>query len=185
MTEENINATELLPIWKDNGLGNRIYKALHAYLDDYVFSPDEGPDHEPTEFERMLLEDFFNGAISDEAVNAILQEAARAIEASAGPENVDRWKGEEPPRDGAPFLGMDIYTMRWTPYSKKSEQYKRGIAGRWQRAGEHGGWENCPPPSAWRPSLPRTGKSSAENSRYASDGLRAWNLSHIAGASDD
>lgn len=61
------------------------------------------------------------------------------------------WRDDEPRRDGVPFLGMDIYTMRWTPYSKKSEQYKRGWAGRWQRAGEHGGWDNCPTPRAWKP----------------------------------
>ena len=80
MTADMPDTPELLPIWKDNGLGDRIYKAMHAYLDDYVFSPDEGWDHEPTEFERVLLEDFFNGAIGDEAVNAILQEAARAMQ---------------------------------------------------------------------------------------------------------
>lgn len=83
MTENTPDAVrDLLPIWKDDGLGGRIYKAMHAYLDDYVFSPDEGSDHEPNEFERLLLEDFFNGAISDEAVNAILQEAARAMQAA-------------------------------------------------------------------------------------------------------
>lgn len=85
MTEAETKAApdpvrDLLPIYQDGGLGDRLYKAMHAYLDEYVFSPDEGSDHEPTEFERMLLEDFFNGAISDEAVNAILQEAARAMQ---------------------------------------------------------------------------------------------------------
>lgn len=68
---------ELLPIWAEGGIGDRIYKAMHAYLDDYVFSPDEGSDHEPTDFERILLEDFFNGAIGAEAVNATLQGAAK------------------------------------------------------------------------------------------------------------
>jgi len=150
-TENKPDSAELLAIWKDGGLGSRIYKAIHAYLDDYVLSPDEGSDHEPTEFERMLLEDFFNGAISDEAVNAILQEAARAMQAPAAQGAADQWEAHEPPRDGVPFLGMDVYSMRWTPYSKKSQQYKRGIRGRWQRAREHGGWENCEPPSSWKP----------------------------------
>jgi hypothetical protein len=32
-------------------------------------------------------------------------------------------------------------SMRWLPYKKASEQYRRGIRGRWQVANDYG-WEN-------------------------------------------
>lgn len=55
------------------------------------------------------------------------------------------------PTDGRPIYVLQPITMRWAPYSPKSEQYRRGLKGRWQQANEHGGWENCAPPNgAWR-----------------------------------
>ena len=47
------------------GVGDQMLGAAYAYLDEYVLST-EGDDHEPTDFERVLLEDFVNGLISDE-----------------------------------------------------------------------------------------------------------------------
>lgn len=72
-----------LPIWLEGGIASRLSAAMHAYLKDYVYSPDEGADHEPTDFERWIMEDMLNGALSDQAVNAILQDAAFAMLASA------------------------------------------------------------------------------------------------------
>jgi hypothetical protein len=75
---------ELPPIFLPGGLGDRLSTAMTAYLADYAYdpNPDEGfADHELTEFERGMMEDFLAGAISDEGVNAILQEAARAVSA--------------------------------------------------------------------------------------------------------
>lgn len=70
----------LLPIFADGGLGSRLLHAAETYArDEYVFSPDEGSDHEPTEFERMLFEDMINGLFAHEPFAAILQEAARSI----------------------------------------------------------------------------------------------------------
>lgn len=69
----------LLPIWQKGWIAVRLSAAMHAYLAEYVFSPDEGCDHEPTEFERMILDDMLNGALSSQAVNDILQEAAAAL----------------------------------------------------------------------------------------------------------
>ncbi len=68
---------QLLPIYADGGIGARILAAMEAHRKEYVYSPEHGSDHEPTDFEQVLLEDFLNGAFTDE-VSAILQEAARA-----------------------------------------------------------------------------------------------------------
>lgn len=70
---------ELLPIFLDGGVGDRLMKATEAYLSDYVFSPDEGSDHDLTEFEQMLMEDFIGGLFADEAICSILQECARGL----------------------------------------------------------------------------------------------------------
>lgn len=55
----------LVAPFAEGGIGSVMCEAAHAYADDYVLCR-EGPDHEPTEFERELLNDFFNGLISDE-----------------------------------------------------------------------------------------------------------------------
>ncbi len=69
----------LLPIFAEGGIGSRLLRAAESYAkDEYIFSPDEGSDHEPTEFEHMLFEDMLNGLFAHEPFAAILQEAARA-----------------------------------------------------------------------------------------------------------
>jgi hypothetical protein len=75
--QPNVVRDDLLPIYAEGGIGARLLDAMEAYRKEYVFSPDEGSDHEPTEWEQTLLEDFLNGAFNEE-VSAILQEAARA-----------------------------------------------------------------------------------------------------------
>lgn len=77
MSETKLTAGEL-PIWKEGWIASRLSAAMHAYLKDYVYSPDEGCDHEPTDFERWLMEDMLNGALSSPDVTSILQEAAFA-----------------------------------------------------------------------------------------------------------
>lgn len=58
---------------------------------------------------------------------------------------------ETAPKDGTRILGMPYAnTMRYMPYKPTSEQFRHGLKGRWQRANEYGGWENCPEPEAWR-----------------------------------
>lgn len=44
-------------------------------------------------------------------------------------------------KDGKPFLVT--VSMRWAGYKPNSEQYRKGIKGRWQIANEYG-WENLP-----------------------------------------
>lgn len=90
-----VPAGELLPIFADGGIGARLSSAMHAYLTDYVFGLEDGPDHEPTEFENAMLEDFLNGAISDEAVNIILQEAASAMPAAPVSPPADSGESED------------------------------------------------------------------------------------------
>lgn len=50
------------------------------------------------------------------------------------------------PIDQAPERGVinvrSVTAYRWLQYSGKSQQFKRGIKGRWQRATEYG-WENA------------------------------------------
>jgi hypothetical protein len=88
-----------------------------------------------------------------EASDTIVTLTARATaaEAEAATLRAAQWREDEPQKDGVPFLGMGVWSMRWTPYSKNSDQYRRGQHGRWQRAREHGGWENCDLPRAWKP----------------------------------
>lgn len=70
-----------VPPFADDGIGGLMCKAAQSYMAEYVFSPDDGADHEPTEFEAVLIEDFWYGLISDERffgpIRALLN-AARA-----------------------------------------------------------------------------------------------------------
>lgn len=75
--QDHVAGVGLLPIYAEGGIGARLMEAMEAYRKDYVFSPDDGWDHDPTEFEKLMLEDFLNGAFNEQ-VTAILQEAARA-----------------------------------------------------------------------------------------------------------
>jgi hypothetical protein len=49
----------------------------------------------------------------------------------------------EPPRDGQTYFVTIRVPMRWAAYKPKSEQFRHGIAGRWQKMNEFGGWENA------------------------------------------
>lgn len=64
------------------GLGYLMLSAADAYAEEYVFSLDDGPDHEPTEFEAAMLADFLAGLVSDEAffgpIRRVLHQAAAA-----------------------------------------------------------------------------------------------------------
>jgi hypothetical protein len=83
--------TEKLAIFRDTGIGSRLLKAAERFVrDDYIFAADEGSDHEPTQFERMMMEDMVNGLFADPEFDDLLQEAARGMKAGgADPEGVD------------------------------------------------------------------------------------------------
>ena len=70
---------ERLAIFRDTGFGTRLSMAAAKYLESYVFSPDEGSDHDLTEWERMLFEDFLAGLFAAEDFSDLLQEAARGM----------------------------------------------------------------------------------------------------------
>jgi hypothetical protein len=60
-----------VPPFAENGLGDLISKGAAAYREDYVYSPDPdcaGADHELTEFEAAMVEDFVAGMLGDERV---------------------------------------------------------------------------------------------------------------------
>lgn len=57
-----------VPPFADNGIGGVMSARGEAYLDEYVLSTDEGPDYEPSEDERELLQDFMAGLLNDEAM---------------------------------------------------------------------------------------------------------------------
>lgn len=82
--------TDKLAIFRDTGIGTRLSAAADRFAAEYVFSPDEGADHDPTDFERMLLLDMLAGLFADEEFSGILQEAARGMKAAGlDPEGVD------------------------------------------------------------------------------------------------
>lgn len=70
-----------LAIFRDTGFGSCLSRAAAAHIADYVFSPDEGSDHELTEWESMLVEDFLASLFSSEDFSSLLQEAARGMKA--------------------------------------------------------------------------------------------------------
>ncbi|MGQ3018762.1 hypothetical protein [Phenylobacterium sp.] len=60
-----------VPPFAENGIGELISQGCAGYREDYVYCPDpDGPgaDHEPTEFEAAMLEDFVAGLLGDERV---------------------------------------------------------------------------------------------------------------------
>jgi hypothetical protein len=61
------------PIFAEDRFGAKLSAAADAYLEDYVYSPEEFvADHEPTEFEYQLLADFVGGLFADKAFSEIL-----------------------------------------------------------------------------------------------------------------
>jgi len=57
-------------------------------------------------------------------------------------------KGLWKPASTAPMDGTEIYMrqlqpMRYKLYKPNSQEFKRGIKGRWQSMTDYGGWENC------------------------------------------
>jgi hypothetical protein len=49
------------------------------------------------------------------------------------------------PKDGRQFYVRESYLIpfKWKPYKPNSQQFKRGIKGRWQQMNEYGGWDNA------------------------------------------
>jgi len=53
------------------------------------------------------------------------------------------------PEPGQVVYAPCVLTLRWHPYKPNSQQYKKGIRGRWQKHNGYG-WENCEAPETWR-----------------------------------
>ena len=56
--------------------------------------------------------------------------------------NVD-WRKDQMPMDGTVIYRRVWSAYRFQPYSPKSQEFKRGLKGRWQEMTEYGGWQNC------------------------------------------
>jgi len=83
------------------------------------------------------------------AVNALpslIEEVKRLREENA---RQIQWTVGEPPCEPRIIYGHSWGPYRWHPYSPKSEQYRAGVKGRWQRMNEFAGWENAFPPNEW------------------------------------
>jgi len=80
-----------LAIFRPRGVGSRLYDAAAQYLAEYVYDADNNvADHELTDFERVMVEDFLGGLFSDEAFSAVLQEMAAGMKAAGlDPEGPD------------------------------------------------------------------------------------------------
>lgn len=64
------------------------------------------------------------------------------------------YRTDAPPMDGTAFYSVGEFQLpyRYALYSPNSEQARRGIKGRWQVMGDHGGWSNTDvQPTRWRP----------------------------------
>jgi hypothetical protein len=60
---------------------------------------------------------------------------------------------ETAPKDGSVFYVQSHYRIpfKWKKYKPNSQQFKRGIKGRWQEMNEYGGWENSnKKPDQWQ-----------------------------------
>jgi hypothetical protein len=72
-------STDGVPPFADGGYGSGLIGEAMAYLKEYVFDPGDDADHEPTEFERAMLEDFVHGLISHEPFFGIIRAKADAL----------------------------------------------------------------------------------------------------------
>jgi hypothetical protein len=89
-----------------------------------------------------------------------IREAARADRAESAREQAEAalaevrdesWRTGPVPHGTQYIIVRETRSYRWLPYKGKSEQFRKGIKGRWQRATEYG-WENAPIPDGadWR-----------------------------------
>lgn len=53
------------------------------------------------------------------------------------------WRKDEMPKDGTVIYRRVWSAYRFQPYSPQSQEFKRGLKGRWQEMNEYGGWQNC------------------------------------------
>lgn len=75
----------LLAIFRNKGFGTKLHEAATKYLADYVYSDDPDgscADHELTEFERAMIDDFLHGLFADDDFSGLLQEAAKGMKAA-------------------------------------------------------------------------------------------------------
>lgn len=68
---------------------------------------------------------------------------AKAKQALSLPSPSDWLPIEDAPKEPGIVINVrGVTPYRWVPYNGRSDQFRRGIKGRWQRANEYG-WENA------------------------------------------
>lgn len=77
--------------------------------------------------------------------------AREQAEAALAEVRDESWRTGPVPHGTQYIIVRETRSYRWLPYKGKSEQFRKGIKGRWQRATEYG-WENAPIPDGadWR-----------------------------------
>lgn len=70
-----------IPPFAEGGVGSMLMRAEEQYASEYVLCT-EGADHEPTEFERELLTDYWNGLISDERFFGVIRGLTARLQAA-------------------------------------------------------------------------------------------------------
>lgn len=76
-------------------------------------------------------------------------QAADALEAATASRQIEWTPGEPPKEAGVVVYGHTWQPYRWQPYKPTSEQFRRGVKGRWQAMNEYGGWDNAKVPDEW------------------------------------
>lgn len=76
-------ATARCAPYDPHGIGAALLDIALAVSREYTFSPDDGADHYPSEFERMLLADYVLSLTGHDGFNHVLLEAQEAINARA------------------------------------------------------------------------------------------------------
>ena len=97
--------------------------------------------------EKLARETAMSIPPSDFSSHRAIQAFAAALRAVAGP-----WAPlDTAPKDGTVITVRSEWSYRFQPYKKTSQEFTRGLAGRWQEHNGYG-WQNCADPVGdWKP----------------------------------
>lgn len=131
-----------IPLGEKDALANRenAAKILRGWAAAYRRSPEH-------RFPSGPHAEFFPFDLEHAAALLVPSDSALTPAAPEG-EGPVAWRSniEDVPLDGSVVIVRAETPFRWRSYSVKSEQFRKGIKGRWQRMNEFGGWDNCEHP---------------------------------------
>lgn len=80
----------------------------------------------------------------EKKIDELIQKLAEYHNTSIGYTPPTPWKSARTaPMDGTEIYMRSLTPMRYKLYKPNSQEFKRGIKGRWQSMTDYGGWENC------------------------------------------